>query len=217
VLNFFATDASFIADVLGMLNNIWVAPMNLIICIVLLYMQVDWCALIGVGMFTLLGLAQTLVMGMFIRNRFQSQAISDVRTKLLQEFLDGIRILKYYAWERFALSRVNEIRQKELKTMGSSFNLRIFQEFLVMVVPVFTMLIVFVVYAKAIGELTVAKVFTVISLFKILQMPLWSFVTSLILVFQVKASTIRINKFFSISSTGTNVSEKRITRVDCFL
>ena len=205
IINFFTTDATFIAEVQNMINNVWVAPVHLIISITLLYMQVKWAAFIGVGMILIMGVAQSMVMGAFIRNRFANQRETDKRTKLLQEFLEGIRIVKYYAWERFAHSRVGDVRRQEIKEMSTALYLRTLYEFLVMILPVFTMLIVFSVYASAIGTLTVAKVFTVISLFKILQMPLWTFVTSVILIFQTKASVQRVEKFFEFSSASAAV------------
>lgn len=211
IYNFFITDATFVADVLNMINNLWVAPFNLIVAMILLYMQVEWCAFLGVGMIVVMAFVQAMVMGKFIQNRFQNQAMTDIRTKLLQEFLEGIRVVKYYAWERFAHARIGEVRRKEIQVMSTALYLRILYEFLVLVLPIFTMVMVLSVYATAVGQLTVAKVFTVISLFKILQMPLWTFVTALICVLQVKASLQRVAKFFYLSCMGTQVNEIRLT------
>eukprot|EP01022_Parablepharisma_sp_SALTPOND_P032721 TRINITY_DN860_c0_g1_i1.p1 TRINITY_DN860_c0_g1~~TRINITY_DN860_c0_g1_i1.p1 ORF type:complete len:1395 (-),score=158.52 TRINITY_DN860_c0_g1_i1:4121-8305(-) len=205
IINFFTTDSTFVAEMLNMVNNVWVAPMHLIISVVLIYMQVKWVAFICVGMIIIMAILQSLVMGAFIRNRFANQRETDKRTKLLQEFLEGIRIIKYYAWERFAHARVGEIRKREIKEMSTALYLRTLYEFLVIIMPVFTMLIVFSLYATYVGELTVAKVFTVISLFRILQMPIWTFVTAAILLAQSKASMMRIDKFFSLTTASQNM------------
>ena len=205
IINFFTTDATFIADVLNMVNNIWVAPLHLILSVTLLYFQVEWCALIGVGMILVMCFLQSLVMGAFIKNRFANQRETDKRTKLLQEFLEGIRIIKYYAWERFAHAKVGAVRQREIKEMSTALYLRTLYEFLAVLLPVLTMLTVFSVYATFVGDLTVAKVFTVISLFRVLQMPLWTFVTALILFAQAKASIQRVSKFFALSEASAAV------------
>lgn len=205
IVNFITTDSTFIAEILNMLNNVWTAPLQIIITMVLLYLQVQWCAFIALGMFALMGLFQSLIMGMYIKNIFAIQKETDSRTKLLQEFLEGIRIIKYYAWERFAHTRVDEVRSREINGMNSNLYLRVLYELIAIAVPILTMLIVFAIYSTAIGDLSVATVFTVISLFKILQMPLWILVTALILLAQTKSSIMRIEKFYSLSANTSNV------------
>eukprot|EP00829_Urostomides_striatus_P002008 TRINITY_DN1216_c0_g4_i1.p1 TRINITY_DN1216_c0_g4~~TRINITY_DN1216_c0_g4_i1.p1 ORF type:complete len:459 (-),score=35.35 TRINITY_DN1216_c0_g4_i1:43-1419(-) len=204
IVNFFTTDATFIAEILNMLNNVWTDPLQIIITMVLLYLQVEWCAFIGLGMFILMGIFQSMIMGVFIQGIFAIQKETDSRTKLLQEFLEGIRIIKYYAWERFSHSRIEQVRNREIAGMGRQLTLRTLYEMIAIAVPIFTMLIVFAVYSTAIGTLSVAKVFTVISLFKILQMPLWTLVTALILLAQTKASMTRVEKFYSLSANTSN-------------
>ncbi len=206
IINFFTTDSMFIADFMNMINNLWVAPFHLVISMTLLYLQVKWCAFVGLVMILIMGVLQSLVMGAFIRNRFANQRETDKRTKLLQEFLEGIRVIKYYAWERFAYSRVGAVRQREIKEMSTALYLRTLYEFIVTLLPVLTMMTVFALYASFVGDLTVAKVFTVISLFKILHMPMWIFVTAVILFAQTKASVRRVGKFFDLSEASVAVT-----------
>ena len=84
IINFFTTDSTFVAEMLNVINNIWVAPLHLIICVILLYLEVEWCSFICVGMVVVMGLLQSLVMNAIVRNRFASQRETDKRTKLLQ-------------------------------------------------------------------------------------------------------------------------------------
>lgn len=204
IVNFFTTDSTFVADMLNMINNVWVAPLHLIISVTLIYLQVEWAAFICVGMIVIMIFVQSLVMGAFIRNRFANQRETDKRTKLLQEFFEGIRIIKYYAWERFAHKRVLEVRDREINEMTTALYLRALYEFIAMILPIFAMLITFAIYATYIGTLTVTKVFTVISLFRILQMPLWLFVSSVIMLAQSKASRLRMEKFFELTRASAN-------------
>jgi len=205
IINFFTTDSTFTAEILHTINNIWVAPIHLIASMIMLYWHVNWCAFICVGMIIIMSIIQFLVMGAFIRNRFANQRETDKRTKLLQEYLEGIRIIKYYAWERFAYSRVESIRTAELKQMSNALRLRTVYEFIAVLLPVVTMLTVFGIYVTTIGDLTVAKVFTVISLFRILRNPLWMFSSTLIQATQVKASLMRISHFFKLTESSENL------------
>ncbi len=198
ILNFLSTDTTFIAEVLSMFHNIWLAPLHLVISLILLYLQVEWCAFIGVGMILLFASLQVFVMGSFVYNKIANQVETDRRTKLLQEFLEGIRIIKYYAWERFANKKVGEVRDRELYQMEYGLILRTIHEFIMNAIPIATMLVVFVIYSTAIGTLTVSKVFTVISIFSVLRPPMYTFITSLITVAQAKASVDRVTMFFKI-------------------
>lgn len=51
---------------------------------------------------------------------------TDFRVKLMNEVLNGIRIIKYYAWENAFVSKIKDIRSIEvgyLRKMGFIFNL----------------------------------------------------------------------------------------------
>ena len=41
--------------------------------------------------------------------------LKDQRIKVMNEVLNGIKVLKLYAWEIAFMRRIDEIRQKELK------------------------------------------------------------------------------------------------------
>lgn len=48
----------------------------------------------------------------------------DLRTKIMNEVLNGIRVIKFYAWENSFIKKILEIREQELKTLKSSVYLR---------------------------------------------------------------------------------------------
>ena len=35
----------------------------------------------------------------------------------MTEFLNGIKVIKFYAWEKYFLNRINVVREKELKQL----------------------------------------------------------------------------------------------------
>jgi len=198
ILNFISTDTTFAAEVISMIHNLWSSPLHLCVSIYLLYREVSWVAFVGVGMILFFSCCSMFIMGAFVRNRIANQAETDRRTKLLQEFLEGIRIIKYYAWEKFVYKRVEAVRDRELGQMEYGLLMRTLHEFFMNCVPVVTMLVVFVVYSTVISDLTLRKVYTVISLFSILRPPLFMFITSAIYIAQAKASIDRLATFFNI-------------------
>jgi ABC-type multidrug transport system fused ATPase/permease subunit len=205
IINFFTTDSTFVAEMLNVINNIWVAPLHLIISLVLLYLEVEWCSFICVAMIIIMAVCQALLMQLFVKLRFEKQRETDKRTKLLQEFFEGIRIVKYYAWERFAYNRIGEVRHQEIKVMSRALYLHSLHEFISVILPIITMLVVFAIYTTQIGDLSVSKVFTVISLFRLLRTPLWLFASAAIQISQAKASILRISNFFKLTETSQNL------------
>ena len=49
------------------------------------------------------------------RNRRAMMRHSDQRVKLMSEILQGIRVVKLYAWEQALAAKIEEIRVKELR------------------------------------------------------------------------------------------------------
>lgn len=43
--------------------------------------------------------------------------LKDQRIKMMNEILNGIKVLKLYAWEEAFIRRINDIRDKELKCL----------------------------------------------------------------------------------------------------
>jgi ATP-binding cassette subfamily C (CFTR/MRP) protein 2 len=48
----------------------------------------------------------------------------DMRTKIMNEVLNGIRVIKFFAWENSFINKIGDIRDKELQTLKSTLYLR---------------------------------------------------------------------------------------------
>lgn len=92
----------------------WTAPIQVIICLILLLINMGPSALAGFSLFILMTPPQTRVMRQLFLMRKKSMFWTDKRVKLLQELLAGIRIIKFFAWEKSFLARVFSYRQKEM-------------------------------------------------------------------------------------------------------
>jgi ABC-type multidrug transport system fused ATPase/permease subunit len=120
---------------------------------------------------------------------------TDKRARLLQELLAGMKVVKLMAWEKPFLKRLDGIRQNELKyirklmvtrsanmaiAMSSKLHSRLpsicdfplntaLTDF---PVPVIAAILSFVTYASTGGDLDPATLFTVLTLFQLLRLPL---------------------------------------------
>jgi ABC-type multidrug transport system fused ATPase/permease subunit len=114
-----SVDSQRMIDFLLTVNTIWSAPLQIIIALILLWQQLGIATLAGmIFMFILLPFngyittklrnIQTLVM-----------KEKDKRVKLMNEILNGIKVLKLYAWENSFRDRVMGYREKEIKSLNN--------------------------------------------------------------------------------------------------
>jgi ABC-type multidrug transport system fused ATPase/permease subunit len=133
LVNHISTDISRIDFAAGYFHFAWAAPLQMLVCLIILLTNLGPSALAGFGLFILLTPVQTRVMKELFKMRRKSMRWTDKRAKLLQELLGGIRIIKFFAWEvglvfvRFLerntdykahkvpfLKRIGEFRNKEV-------------------------------------------------------------------------------------------------------
>jgi ABC-type multidrug transport system fused ATPase/permease subunit len=97
---------------------------------------------------------------------------TDKRVKMMNEILNGIRIIKFYAWESAFRDRVEKVRLIELKLIRKiAYIIAIAFSLVLMAVPTFLPVLIFYTYVRLGNQLDAAKAFTAISLFNLLQFP----------------------------------------------
>jgi len=77
----------------------WAAPIQMIVCLIILLTNLGPSALAGFGLFMIGSPLQTRVMRQQFKIRKKSMWFTDKRAKLLQELLGNMRIIKFFAWE----------------------------------------------------------------------------------------------------------------------
>ena len=114
LVNHISTDVSRIDFACSFLQLGLTGPIQMIVCLVILLVNLGPSALAGYSFFLLMTPIQTLVMKQFIKIRHKSMGWTDKRAKLLQELLGSMKIIKYFAWEVPYLKRIAELRGREM-------------------------------------------------------------------------------------------------------
>ena len=108
-----SVDSQRLVDFLNWVNSIWSAPLQLGIAIYLLWQQVGYASMAGLVFMIILlpfnGWISALIRG----NQVKLMREKDKRTKLMNEILNGMKVLKLYAWENSFLSKISELRSYE--------------------------------------------------------------------------------------------------------
>jgi len=114
LVNHISTDVSRIDFCAGFFHMSWSAPIQLLICMALLIINLGPSALAGMACFILATPVQTVVMKHLFSLRKKSMEWTDKRAKLLQELLGGMKVIKFFAWEIPFLDRLTNFRKREM-------------------------------------------------------------------------------------------------------
>lgn len=93
---------------------IWMAPAMIIVAMVLLVYQIGNAAFACVGVLVLWTWLQDQVGRWIGQTRSVLVKFTAERTKLTNEMLQGVRVIKLYAWEVPSQQRINDVREKEV-------------------------------------------------------------------------------------------------------
>ena len=103
-----------------MINILWSAPLQLLVCFYLLWQQLGIASLAGVA-----SLIIVIPINSFCTNKikkFYGKLMNqkDKRAKLIDEILNGMKIIKLYSWETSFKDKISKIRDQEIKFLITS-------------------------------------------------------------------------------------------------
>uniref|UniRef100_A0A3P8P9I6 ATP-binding cassette, sub-family C (CFTR/MRP), member 2 n=1 Tax=Astatotilapia calliptera TaxID=8154 RepID=A0A3P8P9I6_ASTCA len=172
MVNLMSADAQRFNDVTNFIHLLWSCPLQIIISIVFLWLELGPSVLAGLGVMVLI-IPTNAVLATKAR-KLQNMNFKDKRMKIMNEILNGIKILKLYAWEPSFQKQVEDIRGEELKVMKKSAYLHSFSILTSCCIPALVSLATFAIFVSVSNDnvLTAERAFTSISLFNILRAPL---------------------------------------------
>ena len=94
-----SVDAGRVVNLFVSCNEIWGLPFQLIIALVLLYLQVRWAFLAGLGLSIILIPINRLIATRIVAASTSMMKFKDKRLQLISELLKGMRSVKMMAWE----------------------------------------------------------------------------------------------------------------------
>ncbi|NXE31604.1 MRP7 protein, partial [Ptilorrhoa leucosticta] len=198
IVNFMSTDTSRLVNFCLSFHELWSLPVQLAITLYLLYQQVGVAFLGGVSLALLLVPINKIIANRIMVNSEEMLKHKDTRVKLMTEFLCGIRVIKFYAWEKHFSTRINACRAKELQKSRAVSYLDAVCVYMWAALPVVVSIAIFVTYVLLGHQLTATKVFTALALVGMLILPLNGFPWVLNAILEAKVSLDRIQQFFEL-------------------
>ncbi|XP_070453690.1 multidrug resistance-associated protein 1-like isoform X1 [Equus przewalskii] len=199
IINLMSADAQQLMDLTANLNLLWSAPFQILVAVSLLWQELGPAVLAGVAVLVFVIPINALVATRVKKLKKSQTKNKDKQIKLLNEILHGIKILKLYAWEPSYKKKIIEIREQELEIQKSAGYLAVFSMLTLTCIPFLVSLATFGIYflLDEGNVLTATKVFTSISLFNILRLPLFDLPTVISAVVQARISLGRLEDFLS--------------------
>uniref|UniRef100_A0A8K9WYE8 Multidrug resistance-associated protein 1 n=1 Tax=Oncorhynchus mykiss TaxID=8022 RepID=A0A8K9WYE8_ONCMY len=174
IVNLMSVDAQRFMDLITYINMIWSAPLQVILALYFLWQNLGPSVLAGVAVMVLMVPINGVIAMKTKTYQVAQMKSKDNRIKLMNEVLNGIKVLKLYAWELAFKDKVSAIRESELRVLKKAAYLGAISTFTWVCAPFLVALSTFTVYVM-IDErnvLDAQKAFVSLALFNILRFPL---------------------------------------------
>lgn len=186
------------------------APIQFAVVVVILLVQLQQSALVGIAFLVVLSPVQGQIMKFLFGMRKKSMVFTDKRARLLQELLSGMKVVKLMAWEGPFLRRIDQIRTKEVRYIRSLLMMKGGNMAIASSVPVIAAILAFITYSSTQGQLEAAETFTALTLFQLLRLPLMIFPLTLSAIVDAQNALGRLSAVF----TADILTEERTVDVD---
>uniref|UniRef100_A0A8C7CCA6 Uncharacterized protein n=1 Tax=Oncorhynchus kisutch TaxID=8019 RepID=A0A8C7CCA6_ONCKI len=207
-VNLMSADAHRFNDVVNFIHLLWSCPLQIALAIAFLWIELGPAVLAGLAVMVLMVPINGLLANMSKNVQIENMRYKDKRMKIVNEMLNGIKILKLYAWEPSFQNQVMGIREQELVVMRKFAYLSSVSTFVFSCAPALVSLATFAVFVAVDSEnvLDAGKAFTSISLFNILRFPLAFLPMLIAAMVQVgHVSKKRLEKFLGGDDLDTNI------------
>ncbi|GMK55034.1 hypothetical protein CspeluHIS016_0200900 [Cutaneotrichosporon spelunceum] len=204
IMTLFTVDVDRVGEFVFHVFTLVDGPIEIIVATLFLLQLLGSSALVGL-LTTFLCLPLThLASKVVVRSQEGLMKARDQRTALMNEVLQGIRMLKFMAWERPFETRVNKIRQEELGWQRRNFQIEIAFNILWAFTPILVTIVSFIHYTLVRGEnLSPSNAFTAIAVFDELRFALNALPETFIESLQGFVSCRRIEKYMTLTEVNS--------------
>ncbi|KAL2917396.1 Transporter of the ATP-binding cassette (ABC) [Polyrhizophydium stewartii] len=171
-------------------------PLSVILALAGLFSVLGWSAAAGIAMILIISPLATRLGKAIGRLQDTMMTATDKRISIINEMLQGIRIVKYFAWESYFAAKVAEARAAELRALFNLWGAWIGFGNIGTGSGIVVAFVTFAVFTLVEGKnLDVATAFTAVNLLRVVSMLLSYLPNEIMQVFKAKVSFDRISGF----------------------
>ncbi|EFA76770.1 ABC transporter C family protein [Heterostelium album PN500] len=203
IVNLMSNDAQRMIEVFIMVNNGIFAPVQIVVCVVLLYLKIKWITFVALGFMLLIVPINGVAAKSLMAVRRSLVRFTDIRVKTTNEILQSIKVIKLYAWEDSFAKRVFDKRANEIKHLFKFTYIRTGLVIVVVSVPTMVSMLVFSIYYEVNGRMDAGDIFAAVAYLNILRGPLTFLPLIIALVAQLQVATKRVTDFLLLDECET--------------
>lgn len=199
IVNLMSVDADRFRPLLEFLHISWAAFIQISIAIFLLYQELGYSAFAGVIVLLLIMPFNTVLGTRMEASQKKQMARKDERVKSMNEILNGMKVIKLYAWETAFMDIILKLRELEMKHIRRIAYCNSLFSFMWTVTPVLVSFFTFAVYilSDSSHKLDPPKVFFCLTIFNILRIPLTNLPYLMSHLVATYVALKRLNSYFS--------------------
>ncbi|XP_061355474.1 putative ABC transporter C family member 15 [Gastrolobium bilobum] len=195
-INLINVDVERIGDFCWYIHGIWLLPVQVILALVILYINLGFTPSIAALAVTILVMVcNTPLANMQESLHSKIMEAKDSRIKVTSETMKNIRILKLHSWESTFLQKLLQFRDTERSWLQRYLYTCSAVATLFWVSPTLVSVVTFGACILVKTELTAATVLSALATFRILQEPIYNLPELISMIAQTKVSVDRVQEF----------------------
>uniref|UniRef100_A0A336M188 CSON010264 protein n=1 Tax=Culicoides sonorensis TaxID=179676 RepID=A0A336M188_CULSO len=207
VINLISNDVGKFEIALAFLHDLWKGPLELFLLGYFIYREIGVAGILGLGFMLSFIPLQAWVGKRAASYRLKTTKRTDVRVKFMNEIIQGIQVIKMYAWEESFAKMIAKIRRKEVIAIrgGAYVRATLLSFYMVSRVSIFLSLVSYVYFGN---NITARKVFITTSYFNVLNESMVHFwPLAITFVSEGYISVQRVLEFLLISESKPKLHE----------
>ncbi|KAF2879992.1 hypothetical protein ILUMI_26180, partial [Ignelater luminosus] len=206
MINLMAVDAQTFNELMPYINIIWSSPLEIALALYFLWQILGPSALTGLAVMIILIPVNGAIVKRLSVVQFKQLAKKDERVKIINEVLNGIKVLKLYAWEPSFEAQISKIRNKEIQLLKQGALVNAGMSFIFAFTPYLVTLMTFVVFVQSSEKniLTPQIAFVSLALFATLQSIMGLLPPIVVWIAESRVSLQRVNKFMNLDELDSD-------------
>ncbi|DBA04360.1 TPA: hypothetical protein N0F65_002122 [Lagenidium giganteum] len=184
----------------------FIAPVSFVVTVVLIGILYSWVAAIVGATLLVAVIVASLRMAKHM-GQLQAQLLSkaEERVRMTSESLQGIRVMKYYAWEDAMAQRIESIRVVEVQLYRKFQFWNMLNSTLLFLTPLLFGGVVLAICVAIKGSLSVTQVFTLIAVVNISRLGVSLFPNAVAAISQARVACIRLDRYLASEELSASV------------
>ncbi|KAJ3408650.1 hypothetical protein HDU80_004999 [Chytriomyces hyalinus] len=198
IMNLIASDCNSVQRMLQYITDLLCVPLEVISLSIIIIVFAGPAGAAGLSFIILSTVISIVIVSKSYSIEHKALAATDERVKVTGEVINGIKIVKFFAWETAFIERLSLLRDNELvqhlrlRMIEASFSV------ILNCVPAFTNVLVFSVYRALGNNVDAATVFATLSVINLIRLPIAIVAMVAQGLFTALASLERLAKFFAV-------------------